>query len=231
MIVIFTDYPINSKDCGYITFSPFDFKRKSTGMDKRSTSNPSNSLSPSKLVRALKSKSSRLGLGEGKHLLNPQLRRNERHQRRSEQLSTANIKSATSQASIYSLMISQTEQDSSSISSFIGSSGPDWAFPTYNQALRLDWTNDGYDSDDKESSSKYSDELSFQRRQDANRSGTRGTHAFLRLAHLGKCNKLVEPIPMPSSLYRSTSYLSSRFVVSVLSFNPPITAKLSKDIP
>ena len=189
-------------------------------MVKRSTSIPSNSLSPSKLVRALKSKSSRLGLGEGKHLLNPQLRRTERHQRRSEQLSTSNLQSATSQASIYSLMISQTEQDSSSISSFIGSSGPDWPYSSYNQALKSDWTYDGYNSDDKESSSKCSDELSFQRRQGANRSGTRGTHAFLRLAHLGKCNKFVEPIPMPSSLYKSTSYLSARFVVTVLSLNP-----------
>ena len=212
----FQNFGVESK------YSQFDFERKSTGMEKLSVSIPSNSLSPSKLVRAIKSKSSRLGLGEGKHLLNPQLRRTERHQRRSEQLSANILQSATSQASIYSLMINQTEQDSSSISSFIGSNGPDWPFQTYNQAPKLDWTYNGYDSDDKESSSKYSDELPFRRRQDTNRSGSRGTHAFLRLAHLGKCNKFVEPILIPSSLNRSTSYLSSRFVVSTLSLNPII---------
>ena len=187
-------------------------------MEKRAPIIPPNSLSPSKLVRAIKTKSSRLGLGEGKHLLNPQLRRNERRQRRSQQLSSSGIQSATSQASIYSLMVSQTDQDSTSVSSFIGSSGPDWPYPTFNQAVKSDWTYDGYDSDDKESSSKYSDEFPLRRRLNVNRSGARGTHAFLRLAHLGKCNKLVEPIHLPSSLYKSSSYLSSRFVVSSIAF-------------
>ena len=199
-------------------YRQFDFERKAPEMEKRASRIPPKSLSPSKLVRAIKTKSSRLGLGEGKHLLNPQLRRNERRQRRSQQLSPSGIQSATSMASIYSLMVSQTEQDSTSVSSFMGSSGPDWPYPTYNQAVNLDWTLDNYDSDDKESSSKYSDEFPLRRLPNINRSGNRGTHAFLRLAHLGKCNKLVEPIHMPSSLYKSSSYLSTRFVVSSVAF-------------
>jgi hypothetical protein len=174
---------------------------------------PSNSLSPSKLVRAIKAKSSRLGLGEGKHLLNPHIRRNERHQRRSQQLITSEMQSATSQASIYSLMLSQTDQDTASVSSFLGSVGPDLPFPT-----KLEWPYDGYDSDDKESYSKSSDDFPYRRRKQVYRTGAKGTHVFLRLAHLGKSNKLVEPILMPSRVHKSSSYVPSRFVTSNIAF-------------
>lgn len=182
-------------------------------MDRRSPSMPSNSLSPSKLVRAIKAKSSRLGLGEGKHLLKPHVRRNERHQRRSQQIITSEMQSATSQASIYSLMLTQTDQDTASVSSFLGSVGPDLPFPT-----KLDWPYDGYDSDDKESYSKSSDDFPYRRRKQLYRAGARGTHVFLRLAHLGK-TKLVEPIHMPSSVHNSSSYVPSRFVTSNIAFS------------
>ena len=195
----------------------FDFERRNIGMDTRSPSLSVRSFTPSKLVRAIKTKSSRLGLGEGKHLLNAQIRRNERHQRLSEQLTASEIQSATSQTSIYSLMVSQTDQDNSSISSFIGSNCTEIPFPTILDALKPDLSQ-GYNLDDKESPSKISDEFPCRRHVKSYRSGVRGTHALLRLAHLGKSNKLVEPIHLPSSLSKSSSYLSSRFVVSNLAF-------------
>ena len=193
-------------------------------MEWRSPSMPVKSLSPSKLVQAIKAKSSRLGLGEGRHLLNPHIRRNERHQRRSQQLSASEMQSATSQASIYSLMLSQTDQDTSSVSSFLGSVGPDLPLPT-----KLDWHYDGYDSDDKDSYSKSSDDFPYRRRKKVYRMGAKGSHVFLRLAHLGKSNKLVEPIHVPPSVYKSASYIPARFVMSnIVVLKPSYTAKSAR---
>ena len=199
-------------------FGGCDVGKTNIRMDTHSPSIQVRPATPSRFVRAIKTKSSRLGLGEGKHLLDSQLRRSERHQKRSQQLMASGMQSATSQASINSLMISQIDQDNRSVSSFLGPNCPDLPFPSYHDAGKSGLLHEGYDSDDLDSSSKHSDEFPHRRRRNLYRSGVRGTHALLRLAHLSKGHKVVEPLHLSSSLHKSPSYLSFRFVVSYVPF-------------
>ena len=195
-----------------------DFGRHKIGTENGLPIMPVYHFSPTKLVRAIRKQSNRLGLGEGKHLLSPQIRRNDRNKRRSQQLFLNEIQSTSSQASIYSLIYNQTERDSISISSCVESNCNDLPRPVYNGVVNVELDQEEYDSDNRDANSKYSDEFPYRPRKNLYRSGVRGTQALLRLAHMAKIKKSVETIPANNTLYKSSSFLSSRFVAEDLIF-------------
>ena len=200
-------------------FGWVDLEKMNLRMDIASTK-PSR---PSNLVRAIKAKSSRLGLGEGRHLLDSHLRRCDRHQKR-QQLIASGIHSASSQASIYSSTINQSDHETRSISSSMGPNGPDMPLRTNRESGRSSEVFGDYESDDQGSCSKYSDDFPRRRRKNLYHSGVRGTRALLRVAHLNKGLKMNEHADISSSLHKSPSYLSFRFVVSFVPFETSAAA-------
>ena len=193
------------------------------------------SSTPSTLAKAMKSKPSRLGFGEGKHLLDYTVRRKKSRNKRThhqQHLVISSMKSATSQASISSLLINQSDlYDNKSVCSVLSGSsrgGANLPHPKYYGQCSGLCQDAGYDSADGDyGCSKYSDEfpLNQKRRNLVYRSGVRGTQALLRLTHLSKSHKIVKPVHQlqmqslspSSSLNKSSSYLSFRFVVSFCS--------------
>ena len=201
------------------------------------------SSTPSTLGKATKSKPSRLGFGDGRQLLDYTVKRKKSRSKRihhQQYLVVNSMRSATSQASMSSLLINQSDlYDNKSVCSVLSGSlrgGGNLPHPNnYGQSGGL-YQDAGYDSaDDMCGFSKYSDEstISQKHRKVVYRSQIRGTRALRRLTHIRKSHKIAEPVHSlqiqslspSSSLNKSSSYLSFRFVML---FCPRILRELSR---
>ena len=157
--------------------------------------------------------SSRLGLGEGKHLLNHKMRQSADFQQN--RIQRLGLPSVGSQASINSL---KPEFDWKSPTSFLGSGGTDLPHPyDFTGRTPSPILYDGYIDDTETGSVKYFDGMPIRSRNNVYHSGVCGSQALHCMANARSFTTVGTPNLIPlmpyNNLHKPHSYLSLRFVL------------------